>query len=111
MLDDILLLLGLSDPDEDMEDKIQTIIDITEQRLKTLLGGVTTIPTELEYIVTEVSIVRFNRIGSEGVTAHNVQGESMTWSERDFAPYRDEIQAYLDAQAVPSTKAGRIRFI
>lgn len=111
MLDDILLLLGLSDPDDDMTDKLEAIIDITEQRLKLLLGGVTTIPSNLSYIVTEVSIVRFNRIGSEGVTSHNVQGESMTWSERDFAPYKDEIQAYLDAQAVPSTNDGRLIFI
>lgn len=111
MLTDILVLLGLTDADETMTAKIQTIMDITEQRLMTLLGGITEIPDDLKYIVTEVSIVRFNRIGSEGVTSHNVQGESMSWSEKDFKPYADEIQAYLDAQEDPSTDKGRIRFI
>ena len=111
MLTDVLELLGLTDADETMQSKIQLVIDITEQRLKTLLGGVTEIPTELGYIVTEVSIVRFNRIDSEGVSSHNVQGESMSWSEKDFKPYADEIQAYLDAQDDPTTNTGRIRFI
>ena len=111
MLDQLLILLDISDPTEEMEDKLQTILDITEQRLKILLGGVTTIPEELEYIVVEVAVIRFNRIGSEGVSSHNVQGESMSWNEKDFTPYKDDIQAYLNVQDQPSTEAGRIVFI
>lgn len=111
MLSQVLTLLGITDPTEELEDKIQAIIDITEQRLKVLLGGIATIPEELEYIVVEVSIIRFNRLGSEGVASHNVQGESMAWTERDFSPYKEEIQAFLDAQEDPSTDRGRLTFI
>ncbi len=112
MLEKILILLGLDSPTQAMTDKLETIIGMTEQRLAFLLGiPVNGIPTELSYIVVEVSIARFNRIGSEGVSSHTVQGESLTWSDDDFKPYMDDIQEWLNAQDEVNTTRGRVRFI
>ena len=112
MLEKILILLGLDSPTQAMTDKLETIIGMTEQRLAFLLGlPVNGIPTELSYIVVEVSIARFNRIGSEGVSSHTVQGESLTWSDDDFKPYMDDIQEWLNAQDDVNTTRGRIKFI
>lgn len=110
MLEKILILLGLDSPTQAMTDRIETIIGMTEQRLGFLLGQ-TVIPTELSYIVVEVTIARFNRIGSEGVSSHTVQGESLTWSDDDFKPYMDDIQEWLNAQDEVNTTRGRVRFI
>lgn len=110
MLNKILILLGLDSPTQAMSDKIETIMELTEQRLGFLLGQ-TVIPTELSYIVVEVTIARFNRIGSEGVSSHTVQGESLTWSDDDFKPYMDDIQEWLNAQEDVNTTRGRIKFI
>lgn len=110
MLEKILILLGLDSPTEAMTDKIETIMELTEQRLGLLLGQ-TVIPDELSYIVVEVTISRFNRIGSEGVSSHTVQGESLTWSDDDFKPYLDDIQEWLNAQEDVNTTRGRIKFI
>lgn len=82
------LLEGTSD------DQQVAIKALTEARLKLKLGGVDYIPSELEYIVTEVSVARFNRIGSEGLASHNVGDETMSWSDDDFAPYESDILAY-----------------
>lgn len=109
MLDTILLLLGLTDATDEIKDKVQAVIDLTEQRLTLLLGM--PIPSDLSYIVSEVAIARYNRIGSEGVSSHNVQGEQMTFKDDDFDPYKDDIQAWLDAQDDPTITKGRIRFI
>lgn len=112
MLEKILILLGLDSPTQAMTDRIETIIGMTEQRLAFLLGiPVNGIPTELSYIVVEVTIARFNRIGSEGVSSHTVQGESLTWSDDDFKPYMDDIQEWLNAQDEVNTTRGRVRFI
>ena len=112
MLEKILILLGLDSPTQAMTDKLETIIGMTEQRLAFLLGlPVNGIPTELSYIVVEVTIARFNRIGSEGVASHTVQGESLTWSDDDFKPYMDDIQEWLNAQEDVNTTRGRIKFI
>ena len=107
----IKILLNISDTAQD--DLIDLIISRTQDRLRVLLslGTDTEIPDALEYIVEDVSVRRFNRIGSEGLSSHSVEGETMSWPENDFAPYQDDIQAYLDAQEEPTTKKGRVRFI
>lgn len=110
MLEKILILLGLDSPTQAMTDRIETIMELTEQRLGFLLGQ-SVIPDELSYIVVEVTIARFNRIGSEGVSSHTVQGESLTWSDDDFKPYMDDIQGWLNAQEDVNTTRGRIKFI
>lgn len=92
-----------------LEEQKEAVIELTEERLKAKLGGVLEIPSELEYIVTEVALARFNRIGSEGLSSHNVGGESMVWSEDDFRPYEADIQAYLNEQA--DNSRGVIRFL
>ena len=90
-------------------EQLAVIESMTRDRLTILLGGLT-IPEGLEYIVTEVSVKRFNRIGSEGAQHHNVEGEVFMWSDTDdFAGYMDEINKYLE-DLEGSTK-GRVRFL
>lgn len=101
-------LLGLPEDDTTQNECLAWILEASEQRLKNLLGGLD-VPGALEYIVLEVSVIRFNRIGSEGVTSHSVEGESMTFSDDDFSGYTDEIEAYLEEQS--GTKKGRVMFL
>lgn len=108
-MDDLLKLLNLEDADDAVKARLQTIVSITGDRLKNRLGT-DEIPSELAYIVTEVSIIRFNRIGSEGLSSHTVEGESMGWNEDDFAAYEADIQAWIDENKGTSRR-GRIRFI
>ena len=58
----------------------------------------TEVPIELEYIVDEATIRRFNRIGSEGMKSESVEGHSITFddSEDPLAPYEAKIEAYLE---------------
>lgn len=90
-------------------EQLAVIESMTRDRLTVLLGGLD-IPEELEYIVTEVSVKRFNRIGSEGATSHNVEGESLNWGDvDDFADYMDEINKYLED--LDGATRGRVRFL
>lgn len=110
MLDKILILLGLDNPTEAIQDKVETIMELTKQRLMLMLGQ-PIVPDALSYVVVEVTIARYNRIGSEGVSSHSVSNESMTWTDDDFKPYMDDIQAWLNAQEDPLTTRGKVRFI
>ena len=91
IINDVTALLGFFD--EKSNKTLAVIIRLTTNRLKTLLD-VEEVPTELEYIVTEVSIVRYNKIGSEGVTNHSVEGETMSFSDNDFKGYLNDIEAW-----------------
>lgn len=101
-------LLGITEPDEALEQRLMWILETSKARLKLLLGGIEP-PEELNHIIIEVSVIRFNRIGSEGLSSHSIEGESLAWNESDFAGYMNEIEAYLDEQK--GTKKGRVRFI
>ena len=108
-MEDLLELLDLQDAGDEQRKKLQTIMDITSDRLKVKLGT-DEVPGQLSYIVTEVSIIRFNRIGSEGLSSHTVEGESQSFSGDDFSPYESDIQAWIDENQGTSRR-GRIRFI
>ena len=57
----------------------------------------TEIPLELEYIVDEATIRRFNRIGSEGMKSESVEGHSVTYDMSDVIdPYESAINDYLE---------------
>lgn len=106
MLENLKTLLGIEG--NDIDAKLNLIIANTTARLKLFLGGIEP-PEEMNHIVLEVAIARFNRIGSEGMTSHSVEGESTNYGNDDFGPYMGEIQAYLDMQK-ESTR-GKVRFL
>ena len=106
MLSEVKLLLGIKDASRD--DLLNLLISTATARLKTLLGGLEP-PDSLSYIVRDVAIIRFNKIGSEGVDSHTVEGESMTFTDDDFSQFKDEIQAFLDTQK--ESARGKVRFL
>lgn len=108
MLDIIKGLLGFASDETDNDEKLKSIISLTTAKLKSKLGGIDP-PDELDYIVIEVAIKRFNRIGSEGLASHSVEGESLTFSEKDFDEFAGDIQDFLNAQK-EGTK-GKVLFL
>ena len=80
-------------------------------RLPAMIGGmpVLEVPKELEHIAVEMVIRRFNRIGSEGMSAESVEGHSATYTEADMREFEAAIDAWVDAQEVMSRKV--VRFL
>lgn len=108
MLNSLKLMLGIEATDTSRDDLLKLLLSTATARLKLLLGGLEP-PESMEHIIREVSIIRFNKIGSEGMGSHSVEGESLSFNEDDFASFADEIQAYLDTQS--ESKRGRVRFL
>ena len=106
MLNKVKTMLGIMD--NDVNGMLSLIIGSVTARLQSLLGGIDP-PQTLEYIVMEVSIARFNRIGSEGNKSHSVDGESVTFSDDDFEPYMRDIDKFLAGQSEPTK--GKLRFV
>jgi hypothetical protein len=108
MLKNLKLMLGIDATDTSRDELLNLLLSTASARLKLLLGGMEP-PASMEHIIREVSIIRFNKIGSEGMGSHTVEGESLSFAEDDFASFADEIQAYLDTQT--ESKRGRMRFV
>ena len=109
MLKDLKLLLGMEPEDVSQDEKLLWILSSARARLKVLLGGLDP-PAEVEHIVTEVAVIRFNRIRSEGMTINVVEGENLHFSSNDFAGFMDGINAWLDARN-QNSKRGGFRFL
>lgn len=97
----------------DVDKQLEVIETRTQERLKQLLGGLEDVPTQLEYIVVDVSIKRFNRISNEGMQSYSQEGLSMTFPESDFDEYLKEIEAWKhkDDDDLYKPKRGKARFI
>lgn len=109
-----VLLPHIGEDDTSLDAMLIQIIEQTEQRLLLRLsGGFDAVPEALAFIVVEVSIIRYNRLANEGMSSATVEGESLTFAANDFAPYEDDIQAWLDAQdeSPAEITRGRVRFL
>jgi len=108
-LADVKKLLNFTTSEKDSE--LELIISLVEKQLKNRLGGVAAVPAALEYITTEVAILRFNRIDSEGLSAEQKEGYSATYNSANlFRDYEDDIAAYL-AQTATTPDARKLRFL
>jgi hypothetical protein len=105
MLEDLKTLLDIED--SNLDAKLKLILANTTARLKLILG--IDPPEEMNHIILEVAVIRFNRIGSEGMSSHTVEGESTSYSDSDFNAFSGEIQAFLDAQK--NGTRGKVRFL
>ncbi|WP_450626406.1 phage head-tail connector protein [Streptomyces sp. NPDC001193] len=103
VLENVKKLLSINDDKQD--ELLEIIINNTEKRLISLLPLETEeIPERLEYIVEEVSVKRFNRVGAEGMTQESIDGRSNTFQSNDFDEYMDVINALFPKE---TSKRGR----
>lgn len=107
MLEKIKRLLGLDGNEKDalLEDIIETI----EGRLKVRIGE-TAVPSELSYIVVEVAVSRYNKIGNEGMKNYSQDGEAISFDDL-FADYAADIAEWKESKGTGVAEYGGFRFI
>lgn len=89
----IKILLGISDDEQD--ELLKTIESLVTSQLSVLIDR-TEIPPELDFVITEVSIIRYNRRKNEGMTSYSQDGESISYADNDFKAYSDIISKYKE---------------
>ena len=111
--ENVKVVLDIQDDTQDAV--LDILIRNVESHLKGLLRkvnkSITAIPPELEYIVEEIVIRRYNRIGSEGMKSESVEGHNITFYDLkdEFVPYTDIIDDYKEDDS--SSKRGKVLFI
>lgn len=108
MLERIKTLLGITD--ELQDGVLNIIIENVEGHLTYLLGK--EVPLNLQFIVTEISVMRYNRLGSEGMKSELVEGHRTDFYEPkdDFQPYLSIIENEADKDE-GEPKRGKVMFI
>ena len=87
LLNRIKTLLGVTDNDE----LIYEITELTKSKILNYINE-TELPNELEFVLVELAIQRYNRIGSEGIASESVDGKSVSYEDvfENYKPYLDD---------------------
>ena len=76
LLNRIKTLLQIQDNDE----LIYEIIEITKEKILNYINE-KELPKELEFILIELAVERYNRIGSEGIASESVDGKNVSYED------------------------------
>jgi hypothetical protein len=88
---------ALLDIDDNLQDnRLSVIQNLTEAHFKAF-SNQDTIPEKLQYIIVEVMVKRFNKLGSEGMKTQRVEGLDMEFIIDDFAEYQSVIRQHFSS--------------
>ncbi|MCD2255772.1 phage head-tail connector protein [Lactobacillus sp. CC-MHH1034] len=110
-LDDVKTLLDITNTDRDK--LLSLILKNTESSLKIKINleSNKVIPDELNYIVTEVAVARFNRIENEGMKQYSQSSQGITFYDSDFDPYLADIELWRKNNDAKLNSLGSVQFI
>ena len=76
---------------EGNENLIYEITELTKSKILNYINEVE-LPLELEFVLVELTIQRYNRIGSEGIASESVDGKSVSYEDifENYKPYLDD---------------------
>ena len=83
---------------EGNEELIYEIVNITESKILNYINA-SEMPKELEFVLIELAIQRFNRIGSEGIASESIDGKSVSYDD-DFTGYKNYLDDYISRNSV-----------
>ena len=83
---------------EGNENLIYEIVNITESKILNYINA-SEMPKELEFVLIELAIQRFNRIGSEGIASESIDGKSVYYDD-DFIGYKHYLDDYISRNSV-----------
>ena len=83
---------------EGNENLIYEIVNITESKILNYINT-NEMPKELEFVLIELAIQRFNRIGSEGISSESIDGKSVSYDD-DFTGYKHYLDDYISRNSV-----------
>ena len=89
LLNRIKTLLQIQDNDE----LIYEIVEITKEKILNYINE-KELPKELEFILIELAIERFNKIGSEGIASESIDGKNVSYDD-SFENYKIYLDDYI----------------
>lgn len=63
-------------------------------------------PTELNYLVDQLTLAKYNKFHNEGMNSISEEGLSMTFNSNDLKDYLPDIEAWIDSTGKNDDLAG-----
>lgn len=95
ILERIKILLSINNEDTTKDEVLNILL---EQAMDTICIylGIQDFPNDLDFVAEQMVIVRYNRLGSEGITTEKIDVLSTTYSYNidELAPYKKVLDNY-----------------
>ncbi len=104
MLDEVLFILGISNAAQ--TDLVTILFNQSSAKILAYINE-SEVPANLAFILNELTISRYNRLGSEGITSESVEGIQYSYMDNELLPY----YTYLDRYIENKTGASGFRFL
>ena len=106
-LDYIKILLGLED--DDSQDEILAILLSNAVSTINVYLGVNELPNELEFVAEQLAIIKYNKLGSEGISTEKIDVLSTTYQADELASFKTILDSYKANNNLATTK--RVKFL
>ena len=108
MIERIKRLVGIRDTEQD--EVIEDIVELVSAHILSYIGS-TTLPRPLNFIVVELSVRRYQRLGSEGMMSEETEGHRISFYDLDkeMDPYLDILDEYRDENG--KGRGGEVLFL
>lgn len=105
-LTNIKILLGKKD--DNSEDELLSVLLTHAIQLVNAYLGVAEIPQELQFIAEQITIKKYNKLGSEGIRIEKLDVISNTYSTNDLYEYRSILNAYKNTVLPHKTTTNKL---
>lgn len=93
-LDNIKVLLSLTE--DNSQDEILAILLLNASRMICVYLGIEELPTTLEFIAEDMAVMKYRKLGAEGVKQEKIDVLSTTYVTNDLNPFKDILNQYKD---------------
>lgn len=97
-LSELKLILNIEDTSKD--NLLNLLIEQSEKMLLSYIKEIE-VPNELNFIITDISLMKYNRLGNEGIKSSNVLGVSQSFTTDYLEPYYNFLASYLKVKDTP----------
>ena len=91
-LDDIKVLLSLTG--DDSQDELLEILYDNAVSTILLFLGIDTMPSELSFIAVQMTVVKYRRVGAEGINTEKIDVLSTKYENDDLKPFKELLLQY-----------------
>ena len=86
-LDNIKVLLSLTD-DDSQDVMLEVLLNNAVDTIKVYLG-IDNVPRELEFVAEQMTVIKFRRLGAEGIETEKIDVLSTKYEKDDIKPFKE----------------------
>ena len=91
-LDNIKLLLSLAN-DDSQDEILEVLLNNAVNTIKVYLG-IDNVPRELEFVAEQMTVIKYRRLGAEGIETEKIDVLSTKYEKNDIAPFKEILAMY-----------------